>query len=145
MRSPLFSYHRLAQKIVSHRLLSSIDTGILFVYLTMLLSPLRGWLRDTTCSGLSASTSATFTDPGEQIFLSVNSLGQFPSSTVPGHPRVMKAAVLDIITPDITNGIVAGAAELIILLNDCLHSFPNLAQSYEIHISHSRGNVMFSF
>ncbi|KIJ60152.1 hypothetical protein HYDPIDRAFT_139699 [Hydnomerulius pinastri MD-312] len=59
-------------------------------------------------------------------------------NTVPGHPKVTKAAVLDIITPDITSGIVAAGAELIMLLRDCLHSFPNLAQSYEIHISHSR-------
>ncbi|KAL4071177.1 kinase-like domain-containing protein [Scleroderma yunnanense] len=59
-------------------------------------------------------------------------------SSVPGHPRVTKAAVLDIITQDITSCIIAGGAELIMLLNDCLHSFPNLAQSYEIHISHSR-------
>ncbi|KAF9231990.1 hypothetical protein BU15DRAFT_90768 [Melanogaster broomeanus] len=59
-------------------------------------------------------------------------------TTVPGHPKVTKAAVLDIITPDITSGMVAAGAELIMLLSDCLHSFPNLAQSYEIHISHSR-------
>ncbi|KAI5992946.1 kinase-like domain-containing protein [Pisolithus albus] len=59
-------------------------------------------------------------------------------SAVPGHPRVTKAAVFDIITPDITSGIIAGGAELIMLLNDCLHSFPNLTQTYEIHISHSR-------
>lgn len=59
-------------------------------------------------------------------------------SAVPGHPRVTKAAVFDIITPDVTSCIIAGGAELIMLLNDCLHSFPNLAQSYEIHISHSR-------
>ncbi|KAI6146889.1 kinase-like domain-containing protein [Pisolithus tinctorius] len=59
-------------------------------------------------------------------------------SAVPGHPRVTKAAVLDIITPDISSGIVAGGAELIMLLNDCLYSFPNLTQTYEIHISHSR-------
>ncbi|KAI6125176.1 kinase-like domain-containing protein [Pisolithus croceorrhizus] len=59
-------------------------------------------------------------------------------SAVPGHPRVTKAAVFDIITPDITSGIIAGGAELIMLLNDCLHSFPNLPQTYEIHISHSR-------
>ncbi|KAF8839726.1 Serine/threonine-protein kinase [Paxillus ammoniavirescens] len=59
-------------------------------------------------------------------------------NTVPGHPKVTKAAVLDIITPDLTSGIVAAGAELIMILSECLHSFPNLAQSYEIHISHSR-------
>ena len=64
-------------------------------------------------------------------------------SAVPGHPRVTKAAVFDIITPDITSCIIAGGAELIMLLNDCLHSFPNLAQSYEIHISHSRSRQCF--
>ena len=35
----------------------------------------------------------------------------------------------------------AAEAELILLLNDCFHSFPNLAQSYEIHISHSRSKA----
>jgi len=64
-------------------------------------------------------------------------------SAVPGHPRVTKAAVFDIITPDVTSCIIAGGAELIMLLNDCLHSFPNLAQSYEIHISHSRSRQSF--
>lgn len=50
----------------------------------------------------------------------------------------MKAAVLDIITPDMKSGMIAAGAKSILLLNDCLRSFPNLAQSYEIHISHSR-------
>ncbi|EGN94241.1 hypothetical protein SERLA73DRAFT_126224 [Serpula lacrymans var. lacrymans S7.3] len=59
-------------------------------------------------------------------------------NVVPGHPKVTKAAVLDIITPDITGGLIAAGAEMLMLLNNCLNTFPNLAQSYEIHISHSR-------
>ncbi|KAH7905298.1 kinase-like domain-containing protein [Hygrophoropsis aurantiaca] len=59
-------------------------------------------------------------------------------NAVPGHPKVTKAAVLDIITPDISGGLVAAGAEMLMLLNDCLQTFPNLAQSYEIHISHSK-------
>jgi translation initiation factor 2-alpha kinase 4 len=33
---------------------------------------------------------------------------------------------------------VASGAELIAVANDCLNSFPNLAQNYEIHVSHSK-------
>lgn len=56
---------------------------------------------------------------------------------------MVKAAVLDIITPDMKNGMIAAGAELILLLSDCLRSFPNLAQIYEIHISHSRSGRPF--
>ena len=58
-------------------------------------------------------------------------------SSVSGHPGVTKAAVFDIITADTTSRIIASGAELILLLSDCLHSFPTLTQNYEIHISHS--------
>lgn len=66
-------------------------------------------------------------------------------SPVPGHPIMMKAAVLDIITPDMKNGMTAAGAEIILLLSDCLRSFPNLALSYEIHVSHSRSESIFWF
>lgn len=56
---------------------------------------------------------------------------------------MVKAAVLDIITPDMRSGMVAAGAELILLLSDCLRSFPNLSQIYEIHISHSRSEWSF--
>lgn len=56
---------------------------------------------------------------------------------------MVKAAVLDIITPDMKSGMTAAGAEIILLLNDCLRSFPNLALSYEIHISHSRSESFF--
>ncbi|KAF8124132.1 kinase-like domain-containing protein [Boletus edulis] len=65
-------------------------------------------------------------------------MNTYRPNAVPGHPKVVKAAILDIITPDMKNGMVAAGAELILLLSDCLRSFPNLAQSYDIHISHSR-------
>ncbi|KAI9461114.1 hypothetical protein HD554DRAFT_2206776 [Boletus coccyginus] len=65
-------------------------------------------------------------------------MNTYRPNAIPGHPKIVKAAVLDIITPDMRNGIIAAGAELILLLSDCLRSFPNLAQSYEIHISHSR-------
>ena len=61
---------------------------------------------------------------------------------IPGHPKIVRAAVLDIITPDIKNGMTAAGAELILLLSDCLRSFPNLAQSYDIHISRSRSKAL---
>lgn len=60
------------------------------------------------------------------------------SSPVAGHPKVLKAAVFDIITPDLEYGPLAAGAEIIAVARDCLDSFPNLAQNYDIHISHSK-------
>jgi translation initiation factor 2-alpha kinase 4 len=54
---------------------------------------------------------------------------------------VSKAAVFDIITPDLENGPIAASAEVLTLLNDCLRSFPNLADNYEVHISHSQSRI----
>ena len=66
-------------------------------------------------------------------------LGNFLSlSPVAGHPKVLKAAVFDIISPDLEYGAVAAGAEIIAVASDCLDSFPNLAQNYDIHISHSK-------
>ncbi|KAJ7650439.1 kinase-like domain-containing protein [Roridomyces roridus] len=56
---------------------------------------------------------------------------------VAGHPKFQKAALLDIITTDITFGPIAAAAEIIAVANECLDSFPNLNENYQIHISHS--------
>jgi translation initiation factor 2-alpha kinase 4 len=50
----------------------------------------------------------------------------------------VKAAVFDIISPDIAMGPLAAGAEALAILNECLVSFPTLAQTYEIHISHSK-------
>jgi len=58
-------------------------------------------------------------------------------STVAGHPKVQKAAVFDIITPDLLEGPMAAGAEVLAVAEDCLNSFPSLAQNYDIHISHS--------
>ncbi|KAF9482948.1 hypothetical protein BDN70DRAFT_828321 [Pholiota conissans] len=55
-----------------------------------------------------------------------------------GHPQYTKAALFDIISPDLENGPLAAGAEIIAVVNDCLDSFPNLSQSYDIHISHSK-------
>ena len=62
----------------------------------------------------------------------------FVISVVSGHPRVAKAAVFDIITPDLVVGPTAAAGEALSIVNDCLNNFANLGQMYEIHISHSR-------
>lgn len=55
----------------------------------------------------------------------------------PGHPKALKAAVFDIITPDIVNGQSAAAAEAIAIVNSCIDGFANLGH-YEIHISHTK-------
>ncbi|RDB27411.1 eIF-2-alpha kinase GCN2 [Hypsizygus marmoreus] len=62
----------------------------------------------------------------------------FRPNPVAGHPKVQKAAVFDIITPDLAMGPIASGAELIAVAHDCLNSFPNLAPNYDIHISHSK-------
>ena len=57
---------------------------------------------------------------------------------VAGHPKVFKAAVFDIISPDLENGPIASSAEVLALIHDCLCSFPGLSDTYEVHISHSK-------
>lgn len=74
-----------------------------------------------------------------------NSLVHLPQhdvSLVAGHPRVFKAAAFDIISTDMTNSVPVSTAESIIIMNECLDSFPNLSPHYEIHISHSNGNAL---
>ncbi|KAJ6607583.1 kinase-like domain-containing protein [Mycena sp. CBHHK59/15] len=61
----------------------------------------------------------------------------YRSNAVAGHPKAQKAAVFDIITTDISSGPIAAGAEILAVANDCLDSFPDLSQHYEIHISHS--------
>ncbi|THH28609.1 hypothetical protein EUX98_g5583 [Antrodiella citrinella] len=58
-------------------------------------------------------------------------------TVTPGHPKAYKAAVFDIITPDIVNGQTVATAEAISLVHSCIEGFANL-QSYEIFVSHSR-------
>lgn len=55
-----------------------------------------------------------------------------------GHPKMSKAAAFDIITQDLKWGPVAAGAEIISIANECLSSFPNLANHYEIRISHAK-------
>ncbi|EKM74744.1 hypothetical protein AGABI1DRAFT_109872 [Agaricus bisporus var. burnettii JB137-S8] len=58
-------------------------------------------------------------------------------SPVAGHPKSMKAAVFDIVTHDLVSGPIAAGAEIVSVINDVLNCFPNLALSYDIHVSHS--------
>lgn len=62
-----------------------------------------------------------------------------------GHPKVSPAAVFDIITPDLTHGPELASAELIGMMSRCLDMFPNLAQNYDIHISHSRSMIVTAY
>jgi len=50
---------------------------------------------------------------------------------------VSKAAILDIITNDIAHGASISTAECIVIVNECLDTFPTLAQQYDIRISHT--------
>ncbi|KAJ7702683.1 kinase-like domain-containing protein [Mycena rosella] len=61
----------------------------------------------------------------------------YRENAVAGHPKFRKAALFDIISTDLTSGPIAAAAEMIAVANECLDSFPNLNENYEIHISHS--------
>lgn len=57
---------------------------------------------------------------------------------VGGHPKILKAAIFDIITTDPTIG--ASEAEAIAMVNEIIDIFPGLnASTYDIHISHSKG------
>ncbi len=51
--------------------------------------------------------------------------------------------MFDIITPDLMSGPVAAGAEILAVADNCLDTFPSLAQMYEIHVSHS--NSAFSW
>ncbi|KAH8114389.1 kinase-like domain-containing protein [Phellopilus nigrolimitatus] len=55
-----------------------------------------------------------------------------------GHPVVSTAAIFDIITPDTVHGLEVGSAEMITLMDECLGMFPNLANNYQVHVSHSK-------
>lgn len=54
------------------------------------------------------------------------------------HPWISSAAVFDIISPDTVNGPGIAAAEIISMMHECLAMFPNMVQTYEIQISHSK-------
>ena len=53
-----------------------------------------------------------------------------------------KVAVYDIITPDITFGPAAAAAEGIAIFNQCLDLFGDLSQHYQILLSHSSSKCL---
>jgi len=59
-------------------------------------------------------------------------------SHLTGHPKMSKAAVFDIISQDLKWGPIAAGAEIISVANECLSCFPNLANNYEIRISHAK-------
>ena len=63
-------------------------------------------------------------------------------SQLTGHPKMLKAAAFDIITQDLKWGPVAAGAEIISIANECLSSFPNLANNYEIRISHAKSELV---
>jgi translation initiation factor 2-alpha kinase 4 len=63
------------------------------------------------------------------------------SSMVAGHPKVNKAAVIDIISPDLATGQLAAGAEILTIISECLDCFPSLAQSYDIRVSHSKSMI----
>ncbi len=64
-------------------------------------------------------------------------------SPVAGHPKISKAAVFDIISPDLKSGPIAAGGEIIAVANACLDNFPILSQNHDIHISHSKSKGFF--
>jgi eukaryotic translation initiation factor 2-alpha kinase 4 len=64
--------------------------------------------------------------------------------TVAEHPKAQKAAVFDIITTDRVSGAAASTAEMIVVANRILDSFPTLSSSFEIHVSHSTSEFLSS-
>lgn len=61
------------------------------------------------------------------------------------HPTVSSTAIFDIITPDTVNGVEVGSAELLTLVDECLGTFPNLAKTYQVHVSHSKSTFISIF
>uniref|UniRef100_A0A0W0FQ29 non-specific serine/threonine protein kinase n=1 Tax=Moniliophthora roreri TaxID=221103 RepID=A0A0W0FQ29_MONRR len=57
--------------------------------------------------------------------------------TAAGHPKTRKMAIFDIITPDLSTGPVASAAEMLAVASDLLDNFPGVGQNHVIHISHT--------
>lgn len=57
---------------------------------------------------------------------------------VGGHPKIIKAAIFDIITSDPTIGV--SEAESIAMVSEIIDIFPGLnASTYDVHISHTKG------
>ncbi|KIJ54354.1 hypothetical protein M422DRAFT_73814 [Sphaerobolus stellatus SS14] len=55
-----------------------------------------------------------------------------------GHPSIRKAAVVDVITPDLSMGAQPAIAELLGIADRCLNAFPvSEFSSYVIHITHT--------
>jgi eukaryotic translation initiation factor 2-alpha kinase 4 len=64
-------------------------------------------------------------------------------STGGGHPIVRKAAVVDIITPDLTMGAQPAVAELLGITDQCLNAFPGRElRHYVIHITHTKSQFL---
>ena len=59
---------------------------------------------------------------------------------VGGHPKILKAAIFDLITSDPTVGV--SEAESIAIVNEIIDIFPGLnASAHDIHISHAKGRT----
>jgi eukaryotic translation initiation factor 2-alpha kinase 4 len=57
---------------------------------------------------------------------------------VGGHPKILKAAIFDVITSDPTTGV--SEAETVAIVSEIIDIFPGLnASTYDIHISHTKG------
>ncbi|KAF8527423.1 hypothetical protein BU17DRAFT_81573 [Hysterangium stoloniferum] len=62
----------------------------------------------------------------------------FSTSLGGGHPNVRKAAVVDIITPDLTLSAAPAVAELLGIADQCLNAFPGPElQDYVIQVTHT--------
>ncbi|TDL16229.1 Serine/threonine-protein kinase [Rickenella mellea] len=62
----------------------------------------------------------------------------YRDTAIGGHPKISKAAVFDIVTPDMLKGPEVAIAELVSIMGEILDAFPNLGQNFDIHISHSK-------
>jgi len=60
-----------------------------------------------------------------------------------GHPNIRKAAVVDVITPDVAMGAQPAIAELLGIADQCLNVFPGSDFSdYVVHITHTDGKFI---
>lgn len=119
---------------------SSIVVASFSLYAAIFWYLLLGLLRDRICVESSASTSET---SSKSMYRSTSYAGSTANlcltPSVPGtHPRAMKFAVCDVITPDIAMGPLASTAEMLTITQEILAAFPTCSQNFDLCVSHSK-------
>ena len=63
----------------------------------------------------------------------------FKQADLSGHPQSMKAAIFDIITPDLEHGLAAGVSEAMCIVDECVALFPGMQDAeFEVVLTHTK-------